>query len=249
MTSYRPDSSPPEPTHRLADALEELPLFPLPEVVLFPRSILPLHVFEPRYRAMLKASLRSHGALAIVQLPTDAAPAASPKKAVRGPAPSDDHAPIARVAGAGLVIECEPLPDGRANILVQGIARVRLEELPFESPFRRARATLLDEERDVLVPDSDVAALFAAASSFANEVKRRDPHFSFRLPDLRSDQTSPGALADACAFHLVISAKARQAMLEDLDPRTRVLRVLEELSAQRLELHVPGDRGKNGLDN
>ncbi|MGH7284137.1 MAG: LON peptidase substrate-binding domain-containing protein, partial [Polyangiaceae bacterium] len=52
----------------LEAALHELPLFPLGEVVLFPNVLLPLHVFEPRYRKMLKDCLASHGAIAIVHV-------------------------------------------------------------------------------------------------------------------------------------------------------------------------------------
>ncbi len=225
-----PDLGPgPVPALRLADALAELPIFPLPQVVLFPRAILPLHVFEPRYRAMLKDCLRTHGALAVVQLAPD-------------PGEDTERPRIARIAGAGLVIEHEPLADGRWNILVQGTARVSLEELPFEAPYRRARATVLEDGDDVFVPQADVTALLHAASSFASEVRRRDPAFSFRLPE----HPSPGALADLCAFRLMISPEARQAVLEDLDPRSRVLRVLQELSAQRLEL---GGHSSGGAAN
>lgn len=218
MTSDPPTLGP----HHLASALEELPLFPLPEVVLFPRALLPLHVFEPRYRAMLKDSITNHGALAIVQLAPGAALA------------NEEQPPIAKIAGAGLVIEHAPLPDGRSNIVLLGMHRVRLEELPFEAPYRRARATIL-EDQDEIVPERDVTALLQMATSFASEVKKRDPHFSFRLPEA----PTPGALADLCAFHLVISGETRQAVLEELDPYRRVKRVLEALSLQRLELQKP----------
>jgi ATP-dependent Lon protease len=218
MTQRRVLDVDPIPSHRLSEALEELPLFPLPEVTLFPRAIMPLHVFEPRYRTMLRDALQTHGALAIVQL-------------VPGETHEGDTPPIARIAGAGLVIEHEPLPGARSNILVQGTARVALEELPFEGPYRRARARILDEH-DVIVPEADVAALMQMATSFASEVRRRDPHFSFRLPET----LSPSALADICAFRLVIDPEVRQAALEELDPRARIHCVLDELSAQRLAL-------------
>lgn len=150
---------------------------------------------------------------------------------------------IARVAGAGIIIEHEPLADGRSNILVHGTERVSLEELPFDGPYRRARATVL-EDLDEIVSDADAAALIHAATTFAGEVRRRDPRFSFRLPEA----PAPGVLADLCAFHLVIDPGARQAILEDLDPRSRVLRVLRELSAQRLDLEGPKSRG-SGASN
>lgn len=227
MTTRRIPEPASLPTHRLADALSELPLFPLPEVVLFPRAVLPLHVFEPRYRDLVRDARLTHGALSVVQdAPDDAGGA-------EGRMPR-----IPRVAGAGIIIEHEPLSDGRSNILVHGTARVALEELPFVGPYRRARATIL-EDRDELVSDADAAALIHAATSFAGEVRRRDPRFSFRLPEA----PAPAVLADLCAFHLVIDAAARQAILEDLDPRSRVLRVLRELSAQRLELEGPPTAG------
>lgn len=219
MSSNRISDNAPAPAPRLADALGALPLFPLPQVVLFPGAILPLHVFEPRYRAMIKHCMRTHGTLSVVQLADGGEDAAG------------HPLPIARIAGAGVVIEYEPLPDGRANILVQGVARVALDELPFEAPFRRAQGTVL-EDLDNVVSNADMTALIQAATSFASEVKRRDPAFSFRL----HAPVSPGALADLCAFHLVIDPAARQAVLEDLDPRSRVLRVLGELSQQQLEL-------------
>jgi ATP-dependent Lon protease len=206
-------------------ALAELPVFPLSQVVLFPRALLPLHVFEPRYRAMLKDCLATHKAMAM--------------GLVIGPPGPDGHPPIATVAGAGVIVEHQELPDGRSNILLHGRARVRLEELPFVPPYRRARATIL-EEIPTSVRDADRAALFAAVSAFVQEVKKRDPSFSFSLPP----SLEPGAIADLCAHHLVIDAAARQAVLEELDAAERVRRVIAELSAQQQS--APGRGGARG---
>ncbi|HEY8075628.1 MAG TPA: LON peptidase substrate-binding domain-containing protein, partial [Labilithrix sp.] len=98
----------------LEDALDELPIFPLPHVVLFPHAVLPLHVFEPRYRTMLADCLKTHRAIAIAQI-------------LQGS--EDDGKPrIARVSGGGIVVEHQELADGRSNIVVLGQARLRLEE-------------------------------------------------------------------------------------------------------------------------
>jgi ATP-dependent Lon protease len=199
----------------LEDALGELPLFPLSQVVLFPRALLPLHVFEPRYRKMLADVMDTHGALAVVLVP-------EPSDIAR-----DGRPRIAQVAGAGVVIEHQRLPDGRSNILVSGRARVRLEELPFVPPYRRARATIL-HDRPATVSDGDRAALVAAATAFIAAVRKREPTFSFDLPP----GLEPGALADLCAQHLVIDAGVRQEILEELDPRARVQQVTEALAAQ-----------------
>ena len=116
----------------LVDALSAIPVFPLRQVVLFPEAMLPLHVFEPRYRAMLKDCLATHGALVIAQI-------------ING---EDEHGRprIASIAGGGIVVEHQALADGRSNIVVLGQARLELEELePDESrPYRMARATILD---------------------------------------------------------------------------------------------------------
>jgi ATP-dependent Lon protease len=181
--------------------------------------MVPLHVFEPRYQRMLADCMEMHGAMALVLL-------------------RDLHrTEIAHIAGAGIVIEHQPLAGGRSNILLRGQARVALEELPFQAPYRRARATLL-EDVDVSVSPSDLSALASAATSFAGEVKRRDPGFAFHLqPNL-----APGAVADACAHHLIIDIEAKQKVLEELDVRNRVQLVTRELASQSAALS--GSRGK-----
>src|SRR5579862_8599675 len=104
-------------SYNLEKALAELPIFPLPRLVFFPNTMLPLHVFEPRYRKMLADCLETHGAMAVVRMdPTTS-------RAGRGP----DR--IAKVAGTGIIVHHEQLPDGRSNLVLAGSARVALEEL------------------------------------------------------------------------------------------------------------------------
>jgi ATP-dependent Lon protease len=162
--SRQPDSA--DHARELAKALSAIPVFPLPQVVLFPEAILPLHVFEPRYRAMLGHCLLHHGAIVVAQL-------------IGG---EDEHGRprIASIAGGGIVIEHQPLADGRSNIVVRGQARLRLEELELDDdrPFRMARATVL-EDLPVSVRQNDRTALVAAATMFASEVKKHDPSFAF----------------------------------------------------------------------
>jgi len=203
----------------LSHALTELPLFPLPRVVFFPGTELPLHVFEPRYRKMLSDCLETHGAMAVVRLlePERNDPRGQPR--------------ICAVAGAGVVVRHEKLPDGRSNMILAGGARVHLEELPFIPPYRRARARVLQPTGGPVL-DQDAAALVAAATAFALEVRRHDPEFGFHIPD----SLSPGALADVCAANLIVDADVRQQLLEELDDKKRVQIVIEELASQRLRI-------------
>ncbi len=199
----------------LEQALRDLPLFPLPQVVLFPHTVLPLHVFEPRYRAMLKDCLASHKMMA-VPLIMDAS-----RPDVHG------HPVIASVAGIGVVIEHQALADGRTNILLRGLARVRLDELPFVPPYRRARGTLLEDGPSSAAPE-DRTALLATVASFCADVRVKNEGFTFRVPE----NLAIGALADVCAHHLVIDARARQSILEQQDPAERARMVTAELAAQ-----------------
>lgn len=203
----------------LRPALDSLPLFPLQEVVLFPGAVLPLHVFEPRYKAMIRDCLASHRALAVVQI-TD-----SDNLDEHG------HPGIARIAGAGVIIDHAELPEGRFNILVQGRERVRLEELPFVAPYRTARATIVPTAESGC-SERDFSALVSNAAAFVTLVRDRDSRFDFRLPK----DAPPGVVADICAHHLVVEASERQAILETLDLQARVLRVTEALALQRLAL-------------
>lgn len=199
--------------------LAELPIFPLPQVVLFPRVVMPLHIFEPRYRQMLTDVLDGHRAIAMALIPD--------------PNDLDEHGrpKIAEIAGVGMVIEHQELPDGRSNILLHGQARVRLEELPFVPPYRRAKATVLHEIASA-VDATDRAALLAAANAFVADVAKREPRFGFSVPP----NTPPGTVADICAHHLIIDAGVRQELLSELDAAARVRRVTQELAQQHAAL-------------
>lgn len=210
----------------LAPALSALPLFPL-STVLFPGALLPLHIFEPRYRAMVRDALDSHRVLAVV-LVTD-----PDRRDVHG------HPEIAKVAGAGVIVDHVELPSGRFNILLRGRARVSLdEELPFgDKLYRRARASVIVPPAGEAAP-ADLSALVSAAAAFTSRVRERDPSFDFTLPK----DAPAGVVADLCAHHLVLDTRERQAALETLEVGPRVRRVAEVLALQRLALsHDPKD--------
>jgi ATP-dependent Lon protease len=120
---------------QLRRACDRLFLFPLPGTVLFPNTVLPLHVFEPRYRALTKDCLASTQCMAI--------PLLEDKSLAMTMRP-----PIHPVAGMAKIVQHEELPDGRYVLLLQGIARVRIEgELDTQDPYRIARAAPLEIPR------------------------------------------------------------------------------------------------------
>ena len=113
-------------------------MFPLPGLFLFPHQLLPLHIFEPRYRRLVEDSLDGPGRLVI---------ATAQGGEEQGPPP------VLTVAGMGEIARHDKLPDGRFDLIVHGLWRARVEELPSERPYRRVRATPLDE-----VPPSRAAS-------------------------------------------------------------------------------------------
>jgi ATP-dependent Lon protease len=203
----------------IAAALDVLPVFPLPQTVLFPGALLPLHIFEPRYRAMVKDALATNKTLAIALIRET------------GERDANRNPPIEPVAGVGIIIDHAELADGRYNILLRGRARVRLEELPFVPPYRRARATLMNSTAGEATP-RDVAALLASAAAFAADIRARDPEFDFRIPP----HTVAATACDLAAHHLVLDARERQSILETLDIGLRIRRTTESLALQHAAL-------------
>ena len=211
----------------IAPALEELPLFPLPYVVLLPGVLLPLHIFEPRYRTMVRDALAGHRAIGIVQI-------VEPEKRDENGQPA-----IARVAGVGTIVDHAELPSGRYNIVLRGRARIELAELPFVPPYRRARATVLPSQ-DENLSSTAIAALIATATTFVSLVRERDKSFDFRMPKL----SEAGSLVDHCAQHLLIDARDRQRALETTSVAERVRLVTETLALQHMGL-AGGSKGLN----
>lgn len=113
-----------------------LSLFPLSGALLFPGLQLPLHIFEPRYRALVTDALARDRRIAMIQ----------PRGAARGEAPA-----LYDVGCVGRIAHVEALDDGRFNLVLEGVSRFRLiRELDVTTPFRQIEATLIEEPADVL---------------------------------------------------------------------------------------------------
>ena len=110
-----------------------IPLLPLPNAVLFPKMPLPLHIFEPRYRKMVSDAWGSHRIIGMLLLrpgwETD----------------YEGRPPVYSPGCAGLIEKCEPLPDGRFDVLLRGVARFRIVEEHAGEPYRLASVEALPE--------------------------------------------------------------------------------------------------------
>jgi Lon protease-like protein len=204
-------------------ALEELPLFPLRGVVLFPGMALPLHVFEPRYRKMTRDALDGSRCISVVHVPDRNAD-------------MNGNPAICKVAGIGTIVSHEELPDGRFHLLVVGRARVKLQELPFREPYRRARAEVVQCEESEVEP-IDLLSLKSAISAFGRVARRLDPAFDPSVPD----GLTLASFSDACAARLVLDAAERQRILETPCVAARIQILTEVLTMQHhnLDLSAP----------
>jgi Lon protease-like protein len=197
----------------LPGTFERLPIFPLPDVQLFPHALLPLHVFEPRYRALTEDCLATDRRMAVATL-------------VPG-FEADYHGrpPVRAVCGVGEVLQDHRLPDGRYHILLRGLARVRiLDELPPERAYRMVRAVLLDE---IVRPDARLSAGLQALIALCDRLAAVLPSGSEMVRGLARQEAEPAAAADVIAAALVTDPEERRAVFEELDAVARLDRVAE----------------------
>lgn len=132
-----PDSWPPQESETpFGGRALTAPLFPLPGAFLFPRQLMALHVFEPRYRQMVEDILDGAGRIVIGTVPVDQ------QERMRDLASPPEVLPI---AGLGEIARHERLPDGRFAVWLFGLGRVAIEEAPSERLYRQVRCAPLVE--------------------------------------------------------------------------------------------------------
>lgn len=213
------------------DALRErctaLPLFPLPRVVFFPHTLLPLHVFEPRYRTLVADVLDGDGLLGVPML----AP---------GWEPTYDAAPTLHpVLGVGQIVRHEALPDGCANIVLVGLGRAQVRaELPTDHPYRVVKADLLDD----VLPAGGARVLAGADTRLkvaVGQLIRAKPEAAEQLSGLLEPQRTTAASVDALAHLALRDPAERQAYLELRSVPERVDRVLAAIGGLLCNGDVP----------
>lgn len=191
-----------------------MPLFPLPRVVLLPRMLMPLHVFEPRYRELAEVCIAEARPLAV--------PLIEPGRE------SDrlDCPPFRRVAGAGRIIRHELLPDGRYNILVRGEARVAVvEELEGDEAYRVGRAVLLPEES----PTDALPDLLTTARSCCAQLGQRKPNSARVMRNAFVRERDPYVFTDRLVALVFREYDERQELLECTSIEERLRRVINGL--------------------
>lgn len=211
-------------TQSLTDAqLERLPIFPLPKAQLFPDAILPLHVFEPRYRELVEHVMREgHNALGVATLRPGYEPDYEGRPAVYP------------TLGAGVIMAAEKQGDGRWNILVRGLTRVRIvAEHDQQHLFREVRAQrLYDEDPADDALEERLRALVMQLADHAADASRALHLILSQAPDAAS-------LTNLLGAHACSDARLRQKMLETTDVSRRLEMACNHLGRLLLEVAEP----------
>jgi ATP-dependent Lon protease len=203
---------------------DEAPVMTLPNTALFPQALLPLYIFEPRYRKMLADVLNGNRFFAVAGLDP-----------VRAEEPDQNEPPFT-VAGLGMVRACHENADGTSNLILQGVARVRCREILTEEPYRRCA----------------IEVLSTAPGAEGPELKRQRLALLHQLDELRelggpvSDDAvrflrtlrEPEMFLDVAAFTLCQDALEKQRLLEELDTAARYSRFLRHLRAESARLRL-----------
>jgi Lon protease-like protein len=190
-------------------------LFPLPNFVMFPHVLKPLHIFEPRYRQLTEDALASDHLLALVLLRPH-----TPEEYAGNP-PIHDTACLCRI------LNSQRLPDGRFNILVRGLCRLRIEaEIPSPKLYRIVQGRLLPDG-----PTPDDPYIY---DSLAEQVRHFLPpggQALGQIEELLAQRPPLGALLDILTFVLPLEPERKQQLLDLTDVTTRaqtLLHLLEE---------------------
>jgi Lon protease-like protein len=206
-----------------------LPLFPLPNLVFFPNTRLPLHVFEPRYRKMITDALASDSRIGIVLL---------------RPGWEADYfgsPPIHQWGTFGTIEQAVPLDDGRFNILIRGDARFRVVDEVSRVPYRTARVVAQPEE------SRGPSEAYAQREWLADLSRQYLQYLPDQMAVPEIETVGLDALANALIMSLNLDVEEKQRLLEINDLLTRAEKIGTELETriESLRFLAPYRRGGN----
>lgn len=218
---------------RDTDGPERIAIFPLEQVVLFPRLLTPLHLFEPRYRQMAADALAGDRRIAMVTVRADHAHE------------MQDEPPVYAVGCAGVITEAQKLPDGRYNIVLLGTDRVRILDEPPRGPDVLYRIASVERLPDCCDPgDSEAVPSLRARviEGVAGLVRCTEPERAAEITPAAFRDVDDAALANSLAKALPFGTAEKQGLLEADSIRERLERLEALLTFQRAErdaLKVP----------
>jgi Lon protease-like protein len=189
-----------------------VPVFPLPGTVLFPGALMPLHIFEPRYRTMVHEALEGDRLVAMALL------AQCSREEYR------ERPPFHETVCVGHLLRHEALPGGKSNILLLGVAAGRAEPDDRGKAYRTAGVELLSDVPDLGVADQELLErAFQQTAPGARDLDELRAH----LAGLLDEQEVPSGVVGACAVTAKIPPLSKLALLEERSLRRRLEKLVE----------------------
>jgi Lon protease-like protein len=209
---------------------ETVPVMTLPNTVFFPQALLPLHIFEPRYRKMLRDVLAGDRLFAVAHLDANQSHA------------DESAEPLHHIASVGIVRACQKDENDTSNLLLQGLCRVEIKKIIREEPYRviavQPIATIAGTHHTELeVLRLEVMKLLHLRRRLGTPLPKGMTQFLESIDDIDT-------FADIAAFNLCEDNKLKQQLLETLETRRRLqlfaFSLRSEIETQRLRRKLQG---------
>ena len=217
----------------------EVPVMTLPEVALFPQALMPLHIFEPRYRQMLRDVLAADRLFAVAGLD------------VRRLSEPGGFEPPHGVASVGIIRACQKNDNGTSDLLLQGLCRVEIMQIITDAPYRRIRVRALASQPGASGHDNEL--LRTELVRLLALKQRLAAAGSGDLAAFLKTVNDPEALVDIAAFSLCENAELKQKLLETLDIHRRLAlfcgHVRSEIATLRLRHKLQGRLRDDRIEN
>ena len=206
---------------------EMVPVMTLPNTVFFPQALLPLHIFEPRYRQMLRDVLCSDRVFAVARL---------------APGQTGAVEPMPRIASLGIIRACQKAENDTSNLLLQGICRVEVQTVVREAPYRiiavkPIATTAGTHHAELEILRLEVMRLLNLRRRLGTPVPKGMTQFLESIDDIDT-------FADIAVFNLCEDSALKQQLLETLETRRRLqlfaTALKAEIEDQRLRRKLQG---------
>ena len=195
---------------------ERLPLFPLDNVVFFPSTILPLHIFEERYKQMVQDSSDSHNLICMTLL--------NPEMG------QEDSESLANTGCIGRIINNEESDDGKKNIILYGLKRIEITKVLYDKPYREVEIKIIETS------SSD------NSEAFKKRILDLTNKWNLLLDGYTDDykikienSSTLSKITDSLSSSMVAKASDRQLLLEEFDEKIRAEKIIQVLES-RIEI-------------
>lgn len=212
---------------------DEIPMMTLPDLAFFPQALLPLHIFEPRYREMLRDALSTNRLFAVGGLDSRQSGAFEPPH---------------RIATMGIVRACQGNKDGTSNLLIQGLARVEIRSIVREDPYRMVAIRALSSQPGA--DEEENIRLRARLSRLLSTRMRLSGERTNELARFLKSVDDPEVFVDLAAFSFCEKPRLKQKLLETLDVNRRLALMADDVRSDieaiklrhKLQGGLPDDR-------